>query len=1145
MSRIFLLLLLHLLLLLILPPATSATPPSPTAVLLSFLASLPEASQRILLPSWQSSTNTSSAATQHCAFRGVTCTAAGAVAALNLSGLGLAGALSASAPRLCALPTALSSLDLSRNGFAGPVPAALAACSGVATLLLARNRLTGPVPPELLSSRQLRKVDLGGNALAGEIPAVPAAGADASVLEHLDLSNNSLAGAIPPELLASLPGIRVLNLSTNGLTGPLPEFPARCRLTYLAVDSNGGITGELPGSLANCGNLTDIILSYNKIGGTVPDFFASLPRLQQLFLDDNSFVGELPASIGELADLESLAVTKNGMTGPVPEAIGRCKSLTMLYLKGNWFNGSIPRFVGNLSRLQRFSMADNGMAGTIPREIGKCRELVELQLQNNSLSGTIPPDFSELGRLRKLALFKNTLHGTVPPALWQMPDMEELQLYNNSLSGEVPAGITQSRKLRELILAFNNFTGEVPGALGLNTTHGLVRVDLTGNRFRGAIPAGLCTGGRLAVLVVGHNQFSGGIPGEIAKCQSLWRVRFNDNKLSGSLQDLGTNTGWSFVDLSGNRFDGRIPSVLGSWRNLTMLDLSGNNFAGLIPHELGALSMIGTLRLSLNRLTGPIPPELKNCKRLFYLDLGGNHLNGSIPAEVATLDSLQHLLLGGNKLTGTIPDSFTATQGLLELDLGGNSLEGTIPVSLGNLQYISRNLDLSNNRLRGQIPSSLGNLRSLEVLDLSANSLSGPIPSQLSNMISLSAVNVSFNELSGQLPAGNWAKLADESPDAFRGNAQLCTHPGNAPCSRDQSRKTRRRNTQVIVALLLSTFTVMVAALCAIHFIVKRSKRLSAKNGSVRNLDSTEELPEDLTYEDILRATDNLSEKYVIGKGRHGTVYKTQFAVGKQWAVKTVDLSRCGFPIEMKILNTVRHRNIVRMAGYCIRRNVGMILYEYMPEGTLFELLHERTPQVALDWTARHIIALGAAEGLSYLHHDCVPMIVHRDVKSSNILMDAELVPKITDFSMGKIVGDEDADATVSVVVGTLGYIAPEQGYSTRLTEKSDVYSYGVVLLELLTRKMPVDPAFGDGVDMVTWMRSNLTVQADYGSIMSCLDEEIMYWPEHEQAKALDLLDLAVSCTQTACQSRPSMREVVNILMRIDESIIISEHHHK
>jgi serine/threonine protein kinase len=221
------------------------------------------------------------------------------------------------------------------------------------------------------------------------------------------------------------------------------------------------------------------------------------------------------------------------------------------------------------------------------------------------------------------------------------------------------------------------------------------------------------------------------------------------------------------------------------------------------------------------------------------------------------------------------------------------------------------------------------------------------------------------------------------------------------------------------------TLAVMGGVLCAFYYIVKKSQCLSASRGSARSLDTTEELPEDLTYEDILRATDNWSEKYVIGRGRHGTVYRTECKVGKQWAVKTVDLSQYKFPIEMNILNTVKHRNIIRMDGYCIRGSVGLILCEYMPEGTLFDLLHQRKPLVALDWMIRHQIALGVAQGLSYLHHDCVPMIVHRDVKSSNILMDTELVPKLTDFGMGKIVHDEDADATVSAVIGTLGYIAP------------------------------------------------------------------------------------------------------------------------
>ncbi|KAB8112123.1 hypothetical protein EE612_050129 [Oryza sativa] len=914
----------------------------------------------------------------------------------------------------------------------------------------------------------------------------------------------------------------------------MPEFPVHCRLKFLGLYRNQ-IAGELPKSLGNCGNLTVLFLSYNNLTGEVPDFFASMPNLQKLYLDDNHFAGELPASIGELVSLEKLVVTANRFTGTIPETIGNCRCLIMLYLNSNNFTGSIPAFIGNLSRLEMFSMAENGITGSIPPEIGKCRQLVDLQLHKNSLTGTIPPEIGELSRLQKLYLYNNLLHGPVPQALWRLVDMVELFLNDNRLSGEVHEDITQMSNLREITLYNNNFTGELPQALGMNTTSGLLRVDFTRNRFRGAIPPGLCTRGQLAVLDLGNNQFDGGFSSGIAKCESLYRVNLNNNKLRGSLPaDLSTNRGVTHLDISGNLLKGRIPGALGLWHNLTRLDVSGNKFSGPIPHELGALSILDTLLMSSNRLTGAIPHELGNCKRLAHLDLGNNLLNGSIPAEITTLSGLQNLLLGGNKLAGPIPDSFTATQSLLELQLGSNNLEGGIPQSVGNLQYISQGLNISNNRLSGPIPHSLGNLQKLEVLDLSNNSLSGPIPSQLSNMISLSVVNISFNELSGQLPDG-WDKIATRLPQGFLGNPQLCVPSGNAPCTKYQSAKNKRRNTQIIVALLVSTLALMIASLVIIHFIVKRSQRLSANRVSMRNLDSTEELPEDLTYEDILRATDNWSEKYVIGRGRHGTVYRTELAVGKQWAVKTVDLSQCKFPIEMKILNTVKHRNIVRMAGYCIRSNIGLILYEYMPEGTLFELLHERTPQVSLDWNVRHQIALGVAESLSYLHHDCVPMIIHRDVKSSNILMDAELVPKLTDFGMGKIIDDDDADATVSVVVGTLGYIAPEHGYSTRLSEKSDVYSYGVVLLELLCRKMPVDPAFGDGVDIVTWMRSNLN-QADHSNIMRFLDEEIIYWPEHEKAKVLDLLDLAMTCTQVSCQLRPSMREVVSILMRIERS---------
>jgi Leucine-rich repeat (LRR) protein/tRNA A-37 threonylcarbamoyl transferase component Bud32 len=1108
------------------------------AVLRAFIASLPPVSRRVLRPSWRATNASTSGgrSRSHCAFLGVQCTATGAVAAVNLSGAGLSGDLAATAPRLCALP-ALAALDLSRNRFTGAVPATLTACSVVATLLLGGNLLTGAVPLELLSSPQLRKVDLSYNTLAGDI-----SGSSSPVLEYLDLSVNMLSGTIPLEL-AALPSLIYMDLSGNNLSGPVPEFPAPCRLVYLSLFSNQ-LSGGIPRSLANCHNLTTLYLSYNVIGGKVPDFFASLPKLQKLYLDDNKFVGELPQSIGTLVSLEQLVVSNNGFTGTVPDAIGKCQSLTMLYLDRNNFSGSIPVFVSNFSRLQKLSMAHNRISGRIPPEIGKCQELVELQLQNNSLSGTIPLEICKLSQL------------------------QNFYLHNNSLRGELPAEITQIRKLREISLFDNNFTGVLPQALGLNTTPGLVQVDLTGNHFHGEIPPGLCTGGQLSVLDLGYNQFSGSLPIGILKCESLQRLILNNNLITGNIPaNLGTNIGLSYMDISGNLLHGVIPAVLGSWRNLTMLDISNNLFSGPIPRELSALTKLETLRMSSNRLTGPIPHELGNCKDLLCLDLGKNLLNGSIPAEITTLNSLQSLVLGANNLTGRIPDSFTAAQDLIELQLGDNRLEGAIPDSLGNLQYLSKALNISHNRLSGQIPNSLGKLQDLELLDLSMNSLSGPIPSQLSNMVSLLVVNISFNELSGLLP-GNWPKLATKSPDGFLGNPQLCIQSDCLHRSNNQlARKLHYSKTRIIVALLVSTLAIIVAGLCVVYYIVKRSQHLSASHASVRSLDTTEELPEDLTYEDILRATDNWSEKYVIGRGRHGTVYRTECKLGKDWAVKTVDLSKCKFPIEMKILNTVKHRNIVRMEGYCIRGSVGLILYEYMPEGTLFDLLHERKPRVPLDCMARWQIALGVAQALSYLHHDCVPMIVHRDVKSSNILMDAELVPKLTDFGMGKIVCDENADATVSAIIGTLGYIAPgrffhnlyhnlfdhitmatctsgltrsvlyvypEHGYSTRLTEKSDVYSYGVVLLELLCRKTPLDSSFGDGTDIVTWMRTNLEHE-DRCSIISLMDEEMTYWPEDEQEKALSLLDLAVSCTQVACQSRPSMREVVKMLLKIEK----------
>jgi len=468
---------------------------------------------------------------------------------------------------------------------------------------------------------------------------------------------------------------------------------------------------------------------------------------------------------------------------------------------------------------------------------------------------------------------------------------------------------------------------------------------------------------------------------------------------------------------------GFIPPALGLWSNLSMLDISENILVGPVPSEFGKLHNLQVLHLSFNRLNGSLPLELSKCTKLSRLDLSNNLISGCIPKEVVNLLNLQNILLQRNSLTCNIPDSLKESQKLIELQLGDNALEGPIPKSLGDLKQFSLILNLSLNNLSGDIPGSLGNLDKLQVLDLSHNNLTGEIPSRLENMLSLSCVNISCNQLSGKLPP-NWIKFAATSPNSFDENPELHVKEDSEIVSSIGKR-------HGLMLTLIFSIVLFVFGLCVSIYLVYLVRRTCQSPYSQKILlndnDSDEDLPQDLNFEDIMRVTEDLSEKYVIGRGRHGTVYRTELGYGQLWAVKKLKASERSFAQEMKIMNSVKHKNLIKMDGYCIRDGFELILYEYMPGGTLYDLLH-RKPQIALDWNIRYHISLGIAQGLSYLHHDCVPQIIHRDIKASNILMGSELEPKIGDFGMAKVVeesSDAGIGATMSSIIGTLGYIAP------------------------------------------------------------------------------------------------------------------------
>ncbi|XP_060202818.1 LRR receptor-like serine/threonine-protein kinase GSO1 [Lycium barbarum] len=1013
------------------------------------------------------------------------------------------------------------------NHFTGGIPAMLDNCSQLETILLNDNSLSGFIPPEIFKSSKLLKLDLGHNQLNGTIPSEVGLSKN---LQFLGLWDNYLSGNIPKELF-DLPNLTDLELHTNYLTGPLPDFPSSCSISKLSIFENH-FSGSLPITFRNCHNLTTFYASSANLGGFIsPEVFRGLSNLESLYLDDNHFEGEIPETLWN-GSLQKLVLSLNMFNGSISEKIGGCPRINYIDLSANKLTGQIPRSVGRLKNLNNLILYTNNLTGSLPAEFVNCTSLVEISLFGNSIGGEIPQELCNLQALIKFNVYQNLIQGPILECIGRMSGLEELGLSQNRLTGKIPPGITNMTKLTYLVLAHNNLTGEIPPNLGKNNFPGLVKVDLGYNNFSGRIPSELCNGNTLGVLVLENNRFSGSFPTHLAKCKSLYRLKLPNNHLQGSIPDnIEKNENISYLDVQGNMLSGRIPAAFGYWTNLSMINLSKNMFSGSIPAELGKLQNLVRLSISSNRLTGKIPLQLSYSAKLAELDLSNNSLSGRIPKEIASSSVLKSLLLQDNKLSGAFPDTFSSTQKLKYLQLGNNLLEGPIPCSLSKLRQPNFELNLSMNKFTGEIPRYLGNLDTLEKLDISSNNLSGAIPSEMDKMRSLLFLNISFNNLSGKIPI-SWEKLLSSHQGSAQGNPRLCLSgmEGSSCKHVKNSHVTWKTLAGIISGCVLS----MAIIAAAIYLLVTWTRHpfLLNKHRPVKCLSGIEDLPDRINFEDIVHATEGWSEKYVIGRGKHGTVYKMESAKStKAWAVKKVDLAQTAFNDEMRTLNSVRHRNLVRLGGYCIRHGYGFILTEFIPGGTLHDVLHQSKPPVVLDWESRHRIALGVAQSLSYLHHDSVPQIIHRDLKSDNVMLDAEMVPKIGNFGIAKIVSDSDENSTNSKIVGTLGYIAPENAYSVRLTEKSDVYSYGVLLLELFCRKMPVDPSFEEGLDIVFWVRKNLQRSNNF---LCFLDEEISLWEVEEQRKALKIVDLALQCAQLEASTRPAMRDVVRSLLELN-----------
>ncbi|KAG7567511.1 Leucine-rich repeat [Arabidopsis thaliana x Arabidopsis arenosa] len=771
------------------------------------------------------------------------------------------------------------------------------------------------------------------------------------------------------------------------------------------------------------------------------------------------------------------------------------------------------------------------LSGQIPdNTIGKLSKLQSLDLSNNKISA-LPSDFWSLNTLKNLNLSFNKISGPFPSNVGNFGQLESLDISHNNFSGAIPEAVDSLVSLRVLKLDNNGFQMSIPrGLLGCQS---LVSIDLSSNQLEGFLPDG----------------FGSAFP-------KLKTLSLAGNKIHGRDTDFADLQSISSLNISGNQFDGSVTGVFKE--TLEVADLSKNRFQGHISSQVDS-----------------------NWFSLIYLDLSENELSGDIFKNLTLLKKLKHLNLAWNRFNRGMFPRIEMLSGLEYLNLSNTNISGHIPREISELSDLST-LDVSGNHLSGHIP--ILSIKNLVAIDVSRNNLSGEIPmSILEKLPWMERFNFSFNNLtfcSGKFSTETLIR-------SFFGSTNSC------PIAANPALFKRRRSVtgglKLALAVTLSTMCLLIGALIIVAFgCRRRPKSGEANNVSLKEeqsisgpfsfqTDSTTWVADvkqanavpvvifekpllNITFSDLLSATSHFDRDTLLADGKFGPVYRGFLPGGIHVAVKVLvhgsTLSDQEAARELEFLGRIKHPNLVPLTGYCIAGDQRIAIYEYMENGNLQNLLHDLPfgVQTTDDWTTdtweeetdngiqnigiegpvatwrfRHMIALGTARALAFLHHGCSPPMIHRDVKASSVYLDQNWEPRLSDFGLAKVFGNGLDD---EITHGSPGYLPPEflQPEHELPTPKSDVYCFGVVLFELMTGKKPIEDAYLDEKDtnLVSWVRS--LVRKNQGS--KAIDPKIQETGSEDQME--EALKIGYLCTADLPSKRPSMQQVVGLLKDIE-----------
>ncbi|KAF7150147.1 hypothetical protein RHSIM_Rhsim02G0066400 [Rhododendron simsii] len=799
----------------------------------------------------------------------------------------------------------------------------------------------------------------------------------------------------------------------------------------------------------------------------------SSARVTSINLASKSISGSLPSTLNQLSHLTSLSLQNNLLSGPLP-SLSNLTSLQQVFLDNNNFTSVPPDFLAGLTSLQTLSLSQNaGLSPwTIPDELTQSSSLTTLSASSAGIVGSVPDFFSSFPNLQNLRLSYNNLTGSLPPSFGGS-GIVNLWLNNQlvGLSGTIDV-LSSMTQLHQVWIHQNLFTGSIPDLSGCTD---LFDLQLRGNQLTGIVPASLMGLPKLANVSLQNNKLQGPMP------------VFG----SGVVVTLGSTN--SFCRTTPGPCDPQVTALI--------------SVAGALGYPI-------TLAESWQGNNACSSWSFVSCDstdaNVTVVNLGKQHFLGTVSPAFANLTSLRSLFLNDNNLTGFIPEILTSLSQLQVLDVSNNNLSGPIPVFGSSVKFTTTgNLFLGTNVTTGAAPGGGTNSTS-----------TGGSPAGTSNGSSTSAGMIAGVVISVVVFVGV-VLFVSYKCYAKKRHQRLVRVVGSEKGSEMANKIDGMANKSAVAS-------------GANWNGGAQSELQSHSSSDRRDMPVYEGGNVSISIQMLREVTNNFNEANILGRGGFGIVYKGELHDGTKIAVKRMESGAMGtkgmneFQAEIAVLTKVRHRHLVALLGYCINGNERLLVYEYMPQGTLSQHLFEwrELGNSPLTWKQRVTIALDVARGIEYLHSLAQQSFIHRDLKPSNILLGDDMRAKVADFGLVKNAPDGKYSLETRLA-GTFGYLAPEYAATGRVTTKVDVYAFGVVLMEIITGRKSLDESMPEErCHLVTWFRR---VLINKDNLQKAIDQTLD--PDEDTYESISkVAELAGHCTAREPFQRPDMGHAVNVL---------------